>query len=398
MSGEKIKDVEDNEKGIAFTIPKMKLQEIGSKISNITAKVRDPGFLIDATFGGRFLFRLALHSRHTEVQLTLRNLLKVAVSLDCSVVVVGPMGNTEVVFRQELGPDALLERQGVDQKMMQSCQVSVGVPDLFCGTVGDVQVAVRVRTCEVVKTHALGRMRARLEDRRKEKDAKEAQEAQVTQVTEEKTSWSLAQALEDLGEEGSPKGKETKSEKKKRKQEKKDKKIAEQVGKLKINVDQEKAEKSGQGKEELISKVMRNDLGEQVMGGRLVEDKWKVVAEKPRRREEAAPQALGAAPRALPAVVARLASQLGAAGASASQQGAGSAPSSQPGAAGGPASRSAAPSKAQRKVEKLVRLLEVRQQLAHLSTPSLHHLATRVSKRVIFKGGWCCRKDNNHCI
>ena len=122
--------------------------------------------------------------------------------------------------------------------------------------------------------HALGRMRARLEEKRKEKGAKEAREAQATLVTEEKTPWNLDQVLEDLGEQGIPKGKEKKSEKKKKKQEKKDNKLAEQADKLKINVD-------------------------------LVKDERKVVEEKPKRREEAAPQALGATPKTLPAVVAR---------------------------------------------------------------------------------------------
>jgi len=347
MTGAKIKDVEDNEKGIRFTISKEKLQEMDSKMSH----VRDPGFLIDATFGDRFLFGLSLHRSHKPrniVQLTLRNLLKVAVSLDCTVAVVGPMGNTEEVVRHEFGPDSMLNLKM--NRIDESQQVSVGVPDLFCGTVGDVQVAVRVRACEVVKTHALGRMRARLGER-KEKDAKEAKEAQATLVTEEKTPWNLDQVLEDLGEQGIPKGKEKKSEKKKKKQEKKDNKLAEQADKLKINVD-------------------------------LVKDERKVVEEKPRRREEASPQALGASPRTLPVVVARLVSQLGAAGAPASQQVAGSGTSNQPGAASAPASRPAAPSKAQRKVEKVVRLLEGRRQLAHLPTPSLHRLVAQLRTRL----------------
>ena len=114
MSGEKIKDVEDTEKGISFTIPKRKL-EIDSKTSQTSPYYNTMhGFLIDATFGDRFLFRLSLYrsrQRGVIAELSLRNLLKVAVSLDCTVVVVGPMGNTEVVVRHEFGPNSMLNHQ-----------------------------------------------------------------------------------------------------------------------------------------------------------------------------------------------------------------------------------------------------------------------------------------------
>jgi len=383
---------------ITWTIPEEVLEEVGVDKNKII-------IYPDAIFGDGLKFALFLRRLEGDHgKLSLVNSIIEAVDIDCTVVV----RDTKEVVKEKL-----------DGLPSTSAGTSILVPSLFSSIKGGVTVEVEVRSCEVARSEAVARLRARLGQRREDKEAK-PKEAESEQAMKGEADWNMEQVLKDMGEMNIIKKKKSKSSEQvqKKKQEKRDIKMGDQTIMMEAQVKEIKKvlaeiSQAKEDVEELLEdqrrgreraeelrwclaeevrnrQVMERSLGEQVAeeerreryfveelrkmevkmrSQREEEDRERHPVEERRHgvgQEEA--RQLGAIPKtrrpvAAPRPVGRAALQAGRPGAGRSYQ---------------PADAS----RARRSVERMVGMLEERGRLAYIPTSSCRRLVAQLRSRL----------------